>query len=250
MKKFFFVALAAVFLVVAGIVIYVKFFTVTNAKFTTPLDVVAPAEIPGWKVKDIPLAESQGMLAHVLKTLDFDDYASREYTKGALSITFYAAYWKPGKRSPIDAGGHNPDACWVNFGWTRTAREYSVAGKKFSGRELVPYEFGVYERDGGTIPVFFWHLVNGEPHAYKDHRAGWKDGWAGVLFRLPKRIEDLRRLGLNQRREQLFVRISFPGQKIEDVLANPDFHDFMNKIDATGIFIDKPWGAESAPVIK
>ncbi|MCD8284289.1 MAG: exosortase-associated EpsI family protein [Opitutae bacterium] len=242
MRKIILAISAIIVVVVAAITIYAKWFTDTEQHFTGVLSEIVPAELPGWQVEEVSLAESQGEINQVEKTLRFDQYASRRYKKGGLEITFYAAYWRPGERSPIDAGGHNPDSCWVNFGWTRTQREYSVAGTKVNGREFQPYEFGVYEKEGVQIPVMFWHLLNGKPHSYNDHRDGWKDGIAGVIFRFPKRIEDLRRLGLNQRREQLFIRISFTGQQFDAVLANPDFADFMEKIDGLGIFLDKTWG--------
>lgn len=246
LKIVFLSLIAAVILALGGIVVYTNFFMVSQPNFTQRLDQVLPGKMDGWQIKDAPLGETKGMIEHVKKTLKFDDYISRIYSKDGLQITFYAAYWAPGTRSPIDAGGHNPDSCWVNFGWKRTVRDFSIENCFVGKHELRPFEYGVYEKDGQTIPVFFWHLLNGNPHAYADQRAGWRDGWAGVLFRLPKRIEDFKRLGFNQRQEQLFIRVSFENQKLEDVLKNPDFVDFMERLAPLGIFMDSAWG--TAPV--
>lgn len=246
LKKILFALLALFVLAVAGTVGYVKFFTETTPRFTRSLDEIAPAKLDGWTVSEVPIGSTQGMIDYVRNLLRFDQCVSRRYEKGPLAITFYAAYWKPGKKSPIDAGGHNPDACWVDNGWTRVGREFGVAGTRLGGRELRPYELGLYEREGMKLPVMFWHLVNGEVHAYKDRRQGWREGFAGVIFRLPKRVEDLRRLGLNQRAEQIFVRVSFEDQDLDAVLANPDFAAFMQRLDALGIFADRGWENESA----
>ncbi len=246
MKKIFAIFFAIAVLAVAGTTIYARWFTNSEQRFTGTLKKIVPAEIPGWKIEEIPLAETAGARENVEKVLKFDQVVSRKFSKNGLEITFYAAYWKPGTRSPVDAGGHNPDSCWVNFGWTRTQREFSVAGTTLGNRELQPYEFGVYEKDGHEISAIFWHLLNGKPHSYEDKRDGWSDGISGVIFRLPKRIEDLKKLGLNQRREQLFIRISFAGQSFSEILKNPDFEEFMLKIDELGIFADKTWANEAS----
>ncbi|MBR5622911.1 MAG: exosortase-associated EpsI family protein [Opitutales bacterium] len=245
MKKIFIILLGAFICAVAGTVIYAKWFVESAPRFHGELAKIAPAELPGWTVEEVPIGHTQGMIDYVIKLLKFDQCVSRRYVKGNLAITFYAAYWSPGKRSPIDAGGHNPDACWVDNGWTRIGREFAVSGVKLGDRELRPYEMGLYEREDVQLPVMFWHLVNGDVHAYKDHRQGWENGVAGVFFRLPKRLEDLKRLGLNQRAEQIFMRVSFDGQNLNDVLANPDFHSFMNLLAPLGIFTDQTWDGYS-----
>lgn len=242
MRKIILALLALITIAIIGIIIYAKLFSHTEQRFTGTLQEIVPAKLAGWDVVDVPLADSPGMLNFVKKNLEFDQYVSRRFTKGALSVAIYIAYWEPNKRSPIDAGGHNPDACWVNFGWTRLAREYSVAGTKIRGRELQPYEFGIYQKDSAIVPTIFWHLVNGKSHAYSQNHQGWQSGIAGVVERIPNRIEDLKRLGLNQRREQMYINLSFQNQHLENVLANPDFQDLMNKIDAIGIFEDRKWG--------
>lgn len=241
LKKILVSFLAVFILAVAGTVVYAKWFVESTPRFNGDLAKIAPAKLDGWEVEEIPIGNTPGMIEYVKKLLKFDQVVSRQYRKGSLAITFYAAYWAPGRRSPIDAGGHNPDACWVDNGWTRVGREFSVVGTKIAGRELRPYELGRYEREGVKLPVMFWHLVNGDVHAYKDHRQGWREGFAGVIFRLPKRIEDLRRLGLNQRAEQIFMRVSFDGQDLEAVLRNPDFHNFMSRFGELGIFTDQTW---------
>lgn len=241
MRKFI---LAFALLVVAaliGVIFYVRVFTRAAPQFTATLESVVPARIDGWTVEDVPLAETEGMRQYVGKMLKFDQYVSRTYRKGDLNIVFYAAYWEPNGKTPFDAGGHNPDSCWVNFGWTREAREYSNAGRTVGERELVPFEYGVYSKDGERQPVIFWHLVNGRPFIYETQKLGWREGLEGAIERASVRMEDFRRLGLNQRREQMFIRISFPNQDFEKVRENPDFQAFLLSLGRLGIFTDEPW---------
>lgn len=233
----------SVFLVLlsVGIMLYVRIFSVVEPKLTTPIKEIVPEKIDGWTVTEQPLAETEGMRQYVGKLLQFDQCVSRVFRKGELEVVFYVAYWSPGGKTPFDAGGHNPDSCWVNSGWTRDAREFSVSDRKLNNRELLPYEFGVYSKDGTTQPVIFWHLVNGNPFVYKEQKTGWRNGLAGAIERISVRIEDFKRFGLNQRREQMFIRISFPNQDIEKVWANPDFQNLLLSVDRLGIFKDSPW---------
>lgn len=241
MRKFIFALSALVVVAAIGVIFYVRFFTKAEPQLTVPLEACVPARLEGWNVEELPLAETEGMRDYIGEFLQFDQYVSRVYEKGALRIVFYVAYWEPGGKTPFDAGGHNPDSCWVNSGWKRERRDYSVSGKEIGGRELLPFEYGVYTKDGGAQPVIFWHLVNGKPFIYKMQKQGWSEGVRGAIDRAGVRIEDFRRLGLNQRREQMFVRISFPNQDMKKVWENPDFQNFMLAIDRLGIFEDRPW---------
>ena len=224
-----------------GLMAYIRIFSVIEPKLTKPIAEIVPEKIDGWIVEEQPLAETEGMRQYVGKLLQFDQYVSRIFRKGELEVVFYTAYWEPGGKTPFDAGGHNPDSCWVNYGWTRDVREYFVSGRAVKGRELLPYEFGIYSKDGTTQPVIFWHLVNGEPFRYENQKLGWRDGLGGAIDRTSVRIEDFKRFGLNQRREQMFIRISFPNQDMEKVWNNPDFQELLLSVDRLGIFKDTPW---------
>lgn len=241
MRKAILILCSAVVLITIGAMAYARIFSIVEPKLTLPLSAIVPEKIAGWTIEEQPLAETEGMRQYVGKLLQFDQYVSRIFRKGDLEVVFYTAYWEPGGKTPFDAGGHNPDSCWVNFGWNRDAREFSVSGRKLDGHELHPYEFGIYSKDGTTQPVIFWHLINGEPFAYENQNTGWKDGLAGAVDRIGVRIEDLKRFGLNQRREQMFVRISFPNQDMEKVWENPDFQELLLSVARLGIFKDTPW---------
>jgi hypothetical protein len=207
--------------------------------FTGDLNQALP-EVPGWARREIPIAASSAAMASAQGILNFSQAKQVLYVRGGTQILVYVAYWEPGKVSVVDAGSHNPDSCWVNNGCVRTERVYSVPGK-IGERELLPYESGQYiVPNGGKQNVAFWHLVNGEPNRYEEQEAGWRNGLLGRLERLPLVWKDIRTYGLNQKNEQMFVRIS-SGSRIEDLMADPANGMLFNALTQLGIYKDSPW---------
>jgi hypothetical protein len=207
--------------------------------FTGDLGQVLP-EIPGWMRREIPIAASSAAMASAQGILNYSQAKQILYAKGATQILIYVAYWEPGKVSVVDAGSHNPDSCWVRSGCVRTERVYSVPGR-VGERELLPYELGQYiVPNGGKQNVAFWHLVNGEPNRYEDQEAGWRNGLIGRLERLPLVWKDIRTYGLNQKNEQMFIRIS-SGARIEDLFADPANGALFEALTRLGIYKDSPW---------
>lgn len=152
-----------------------------------------PRHLQGWTNEDLPLAETEELKNGVIETLQFDEYVSQSYRRGPVTLTLYAAYWRHGKVPPRAVGVHTPDTCWVQNGWTRTSRTSGV-----SVMFCEPAEFGVYVLRGNTQYVYFWHLVGGRPYSYD------QEG----LHSLTAPLQDLKNFGLNQRRDQLFVRLA------------------------------------------
>ena len=207
--------------------------------FTGDLNQALP-EVAGWVRREIPIAASSAAMASAQGILNFSQAKQILYTKGGAQVLVYVAYWEPGKVSVVDAGSHNPDSCWVNNGCVRTERVYSVPGR-VGERELLPYELGQYiVPNGGKQNVAFWHLVNGEPNRYEDQEAGWRNGLIGRLERLPLVWKDIRTYGLNQKNEQMFIRIS-SGARIEDLFADPANGALFEALTRLGIYKDSPW---------
>ena len=207
--------------------------------FTGELNQVLP-EVAGWVRRDIPIAASSAAMASAQGILNYSQAKQILYTKGGTQVLVYVAYWEPGKVSVVDAGSHNPDSCWVNNGCVRTERVYSVPGR-VGERELLPYELGQYiVPNGGKQNVAFWHLVNGEPNRYEDQEAGWRNGLLGRLERLPLVWKDIREYGINQKNEQMFVRIS-SGARIEDLFADPANGALFGALTRLGVYRDQKW---------
>lgn len=222
-----------------ALVLAAEFSTPRPRGFTGDLNQALP-EVPGWARREIPIAGSSAAMASAQGILNYSQAKQILYAKGSTQILVYVAYWEPGKVSVVDAGSHNPDSCWVNNGCVRTERVYSVPGR-VGERELLPYELGQYILpQGGKQNVAFWHLVNGEPNRYEDQEAGWRNGLIGRLERLPLVWKDIRTYGLNQKNEQMFVRIS-SGARIEDLFADPANRALFEALAPLGIYADQKW---------
>ena len=207
--------------------------------FTGELGSALP-EVSGWTRREIPIAGSSAAMASAQGILNFSQAKQILYTRHGAQILVYVAYWEPGKVSVVDAGSHNPDSCWVNNGCVRTERLYAVPGR-VGERELLPYELGQYiVPNGGKQNVAFWHLVNGEPNRYEDQQAGWRNGIIGRLERLPLVWKDIRAYGINQKNEQMFIRIS-SNSRIEELIVDPANAGLWNALSKLGVYADQKW---------
>lgn len=157
-----------------------------------------PDQLTGWSSHDYPLAETDEGRTAISSILRFDQHVSRLFTRNGTTLTIYAAYWAPNKVPPRAVGVHTPDTCWVQNGWKRTNRHRAVAMDQPANGRLQPAEFGTYTMQGVIQYVYFWHLVGGKPYAYD------QDG----LHSLIAPFQDMTWFGLNQRREQLFIRVA------------------------------------------
>lgn len=241
MKKFILYFGGFLILSILGLVIYTEFFTQTSRRFTGTLNQILPPDgFDGWKRETIPLADSNAGQANVQGILNYSQAVQYLYTKNKSQFLIYVAYWEPSTVSVADVGTHNPDSCWVNNGCTRTDRDYAVAGK-IGSRSLQPYEYGQYITPRGDHQnVLFWHLVNGEPNRYADQEQGWRAGLKGRLERLPLLMKDLKEFGLNQKNEQMFIRVS-TFMPIKNLLSDPAHEKIFNRLEEIGIFKDKNW---------
>ena len=111
----------------------------------SPLSEILSDELPGWRVKDRSLGETEAVRYRVGQVLNFDDYVYREYDRGDLRFSAYVAYWRPGKMPVRLVNAHNPDRCWSQVGWRCTALESEVA-KTLPGGSLKPAEWRIFEK--------------------------------------------------------------------------------------------------------
>jgi len=187
---------------------------------------VIPESLPGWTSQQLPLADTEELRNVVVDTLKFDEHVSLLYRRGTTTMTIYAAYWAHGKVPPRAVGVHTPDTCWVQNGWTRTAR---ASGIEVPGCK--PAEFGTYTLKGTTQHVFFWHLVGGRPYSYE------QEG----MHSLTAPFKDLATFGLAQRREQLFVRLA-SNVPFEQLRSDAGYREMLAALAELGLA-----SAKSAP---
>ena len=221
------------------LVLLAEFAPARPRRFTGELSAALP-EVPGWTRREIPIAGTSAAMASAQGILNFSQAKQILYARPGAQVLVYVAYWEPGKVSVVDAGSHNPDSCWVNNGCVRTERLYAVPGR-VGERELLPYELGQYiVPNGGKQNVAFWHLVNGEPNRYEDQQAGWRNGLVGRLERLPLVWKDIRAYGINQKNEQMFIRIS-SNSRVEELFAEPANGALWQALAPLGIYADRKW---------
>ena len=188
-----------------------------------------PKALPGWEARDLPLAETEETKNAVANILKFDDYFSRAYSLGSTAVTLYVAYWRPDKVPPRAVGVHTPDTCWVQNGWTRHSRTHAVSLSTPDGHTLKPAEFGTYSLRGNTQQVYFWHLVGGTPYSYK------QEG----LHSLTAPLQDMATFGLNQRRDQLFVRLA-SNVPFDQVWREPGLIRLLEALATLGLALPTP----------
>ena len=188
-----------------------------------PLSQTLPTELPGWSSRELPLGETEETKNAVVGILQFDDYFSRSYRSGSTEVTLYVAFWKPDKVPPRAVGVHTPDTCWVQNGWTRINRAHAVPLADLE-RSFKPAEFGTYSLRGNTLQVYFWHLVGGKPYSYE------QEG----LHSLTAPLQDMATFGLNQRRDQLFVRLA-SNVPFDQVWRDPGFARLLQALSTLGL---------------
>lgn len=152
----------------------------------------------GWEVEPRAVADTVEMQRAVNEMLNYDDAAYVVYSRGNLKVSIYLAYWTPGKMPTRLVASHTPDICWVMVGWKR---QEATSGRMLSlsnGMTTLPAEERRMESNGRSEWVLFWHLFAGTTNSYE----------TSALPPWYAPIRDLRRYGINQRREQFFLRIS------------------------------------------
>ncbi len=223
MKKLLFIFAAAALLGGLSLRVYFALVPPPEPTLDDLLSDIVPEELNGWKIIDQDMAESPESSERISDFLNFDDALFRIFKKGDTFVGLYIAYWLPGKASYRWAGAHTPDTCWVQNGWTRLDRKYCIP---FQNEEtpFQPAEFGIYEKDGSTQNVYFWHLVGGEAFGYEQE--GGHNIFAALL--------DIKKYGLNLRNEQFFIRLS-SNKKIEELKKVGGFNQILDSLNEIGL---------------
>lgn len=214
-KKFVFYSGLAGLASVVGFCAYFECIPPPRAKLQQRLTSLFPDNFKHWEITDQDIADSPESSARISDFLNFDDVINRIYQKNGLRIGLYIAYWTPGKASYRWAGAHTPDTCWILNGWTCKLREHSVPFS-FADYQLEPAELGIYNKDGNNEHVYFWHIVGGRSHTYKQM------GTPNIFGA----INDIQKHGLNLRKEQFFVRLS-SNENIDVLKKEPLFEALL-----------------------
>jgi len=230
MKKRILIGSSCVLVLISaiGAQFYQALFYVPVLTNEAPLNDTILTEIEGWTSEEIPLAETQEVKAAVSKQLNFDDAFSRIYKRGNTQVLVYVAYWEPLKMPVRSVSAHTPDICWIRNGWSRKDRKTGIP-LTVNTTAIKPAEYGLYELHGNLSYVYFWHIVGGDLFVAKNP--------LGVHDRM-QYLTDFFEFGINQRKEQYFVRISC-NIPFENIWSDPGIQALLLSISRnSGLELD------------
>jgi hypothetical protein len=225
-------ALAASSLVFAAAIVLTFLGQHGTAAFSSshPLVALAPAPPVGWAVSNTPLGPTELASGDAARTLHFDQYFFKTYTKGSTMVRIYVAYWGPGRIDPILVAAHTPDACWTTAGGVilnGTDSEMLPAPPHYRSRAA---SFRIFQFPGAREEVVFWYLLGGRPV----HLANDLTGTVGGRLNLFYQMLNLTKLGITPR-DQVFVRIS-TNRTIEEITKSNLWPPLVSALITSGIF--------------
>jgi hypothetical protein len=191
------------------------------------LDAAVPSQVPGWRVEDLPLGQNEAVRNAVVKTLNYDEVAYREYIRSGLAVGVYVAYWGPGKMPTRMVASHTPDRCWTENGWT--CQEMRFQQKvSFDGVAWQPVEWRIFQppSSGQQTYVYYWHLVDGRVL----DQGGRFNAVPHPLYWWRDTIQQ----ALRGSREQYFIRITAP-VPIEQIWSDPSFAPVLRGLQGLGL---------------
>lgn len=182
---------------------------------------ILPASVPGWRV------DTTTDLYQFAELLQTDHLAQRTYLRRTaagqeVQVTLYAAYWRAGQAPVSLVASHTPDACWPGAGWSALPVPATPAPPTIAGRTLAPPEYRIFKSGDFPQHVWFWHLFDGRPIAYRDPYS------ATELLRIAWRY------GFRHDGDQLFVRIS-SNVPWSDLGAEPLLAQFFARTQSLGL---------------
>lgn len=202
-------------------------FFIVNTRSTARLDqptpnlfALLPITVPGWQV------DTRNDLYQFQDVLQTEHLAQRTYVRatptGPLQITIYAAYWRAGQASVSQVASHTPDACWPGSGWTLAKPIAEPPHPVVAGRTLSAPEYRFFKNADFPQHVWFWHLFDGRPIAYRDPYS------AVELLRIAWRY------GFRRDGDQLFVRVS-SNVPWATIAAEPLLAEFFRRTQPLGL---------------
>ena len=182
---------------------------------------ILPASVPGWRV------DTTTDLYQFAELLQTDHLAQRTYLRRTaagqeVQVTLYAAYWRAGQAPVSLVASHTPDACWPGAGWSALPVPATPAPPTIADRTLAPPEYRIFKSGDFPQHVWFWHLFDGRPIAYRDPYS------ATELLRIAWRY------GFRHDGDQLFVRIS-SNVPWSDLGAEPLLDQFFARTQSLGL---------------
>jgi len=160
-----------------------------------------PETLVGWSAQDQPLGANESLRSAVERTLNYDDYVFRSYTRGDTQFAVYVAYWTAGRMPMEKVASHTPDRCWSENGWSCNAMRYPEILDSEAGR-LKPAYWRIFTPPsmGPKQYVLYWHLVGDELY---DYGGGFNQRLSVLRW-----WSDMLRYAFTGSQEQFFIRLT------------------------------------------
>ncbi len=217
-------ALAGASAVAAALVAFFVLSTRPSTRASAPvpdLMAILPESPPGWQTRSPDLFEFRGTLQ--TNHLAQRDYLRRDGAGGRpTEIVIYLAYWRAGQAPVSLVASHTPDACWPGSGWLPRPNPEPRPSLSTVDRRLPPAEYRIFESGGVPHYVWFWHLHDGHPIAYRDPYS------AIELLRIAWKF------GFHRDGDQLFVRLS-SNRPWSEINTEPLIRDFFSRVRSSGL---------------
>ena len=185
-------------------------------------------ELSSWSVSYLPLADTPEAQEAVKKILNYNDAVYAIYTSRDTHISVYAAYWRPDRMPYRVVASHTPDACWIESGWRCKFREETKTLTGTAGHILPTAQIRTFMQNDRTEHVVFWHLIGRNTLLYVGPKS--QPTWSAF-------ITDLFSLGLRQRDEQFFLRIS-SNQPLAKLWETPVVKSIIQRFPGFEISVD------------
>lgn len=200
-----------------------------DAVTLAPLTKLLPASLPGWTVEDSSLGQTEGDAQKVQEILQYDDAIFRTYRRGNLVIGVHVVYWRPNPSKTEYNLAHSPDICWPNAGWSLQERVYEKHVTS-AGWTSPPGQYRVFEANGKTTEMLFWHLRRGQLSGYM---MGDQTRWRARLTHMLEQTYRSFRFGSVA--DEIFVRITMDAP-LEEVIRSDAWAEIAKSLAVTGAF--------------
>ncbi|HTQ31086.1 MAG TPA: exosortase/archaeosortase family protein [Opitutaceae bacterium] len=185
------------------------------------LAAILPAQAGGWEVR------TTNDLFRFTDVLQTDCLMQRTYLRPApdgslLQVTIYLAYWPAGQAPVSLVASHTPDACWPGSGWQAETTADAHPLLAVGTRTLPAAEARLFRSGAFPQYVWFWHIYDGHPVAYRDPRSPRE------LLRLAWHY------GFKREGPQLFVRVS-SNHPWADFAGDPLLQEVFARLQTFGL---------------
>lgn len=187
---------------------------------------VLPTNLPGWRVADEQIGETEIIRRSIAAQLSYDEAVYRSFRRGNDYFTIYIAYWGRGKTPARIVASHTPDRCFTLSGMRCIMMKFNHSLAEF-GAINTQAEWRLFEdHDKQHTYVIFWHRVGGQLYDYNSQ--------FNAIPNLKSWIRDAFQQAVAGTPEQYFIRIT-SNRPMEYLKADDGFRAIIAQACQVGV---------------